>query len=279
MDHEIIKQVRDWLEQGVVDAFLAYRITDGHPLPHVFTRDSIEEVNDLGVEPFRYPLEKIAWQLVRLYPEATVGLPVAEGDQRTLKVLQAWNQIEERRIKVLQVAVPTPIPERETGKVKQALGIAFRADSEDLDRLEPWERFSRWMYEFQKCIKCYGCRNICPVCFCAECSLENADLVGTGNLPPEVPLFHLVRAVHMAGRCTDCGLCEEACPAEIPLRVLYRKVNEIVKDVFGYETGMSLSPSPLNFLGKEVTLEPNAGLWPQPKTPNPNVECRTRNSE
>jgi formate dehydrogenase subunit beta len=60
----------------------------------------------------------------------------------------------------------------------------------------------------------------------------------------------------MAGRCTGCGLCEEACPAEIPLRVLYSKVNEIVKEVFGYETGASLNPSPLNLLGKEVTLQP-----------------------
>jgi Na+-translocating ferredoxin:NAD+ oxidoreductase RnfC subunit len=60
----------------------------------------------------------------------------------------------------------------------------------------------------------------------------------------------------MAGRCTDCGLCEEACPAEIPLRVLYRKVSEIVKEVFGYETGAGSNLSPLNLLGKEVTLEP-----------------------
>ncbi|NTV33263.1 MAG: 4Fe-4S binding protein [Deltaproteobacteria bacterium] len=256
MDHEIIKQVREWLEQGVVDLFLAYRITDGHPLPHVFTRDSIGEMKELVVGSALYPLEKIAWQLVRLHPEATVGLPVQEGDQRALKVLQAWNQIEERRIKVLPVAAAPSLQEKVTGKVKKALGIAFHADLRDLDRLEPWERFSRWMYEFQKCIKCYGCRNICPVCFCTECSLENADLVGTGRLPPEVPLFHLVRAVHMAGRCTDCGLCEEACPAEIPLRVLYRKVNEIVKEVFGYETGAGSNLSPLNLLGKEVTLEP-----------------------
>ena len=83
--------------------------------------------------------------------------------------------------------------------------------------------FDRWMYEFQKCLKCYGCRDICPVCFCKECSLEHGDLVETGGVPPEVPLFHLIRAVHMAGRCIDCGLCEDACPVDIPLRLLYRK--------------------------------------------------------
>jgi formate dehydrogenase (coenzyme F420) beta subunit len=256
MDHEITKQVRAWLDQGVVDLFLGYRVTDGHSLPHVFTKDRSVEVNEMVPGSARYPLEKIAWQMARLYPDATIGLLAQDGDQRALKVLQAWNQIAETRIKVLPVAAAPSLQEKVTGNIKKALGIAFHADIRDIDRLEPWERFSRWMYEFQKCIKCYGCRNICPVCFCNECSLENADLVGTGNLPPEVPLFHLVRAVHMAGRCTGCGLCEEACPAEIPLRVLYGKVNEIVKEVFGYEAGIGLNPSPLNLLGKEVTLGP-----------------------
>jgi formate dehydrogenase subunit beta len=266
MDHEITKQVREWLEQGVVDLFLAYRLTDGHPLPHAFTRDAIEELDGLVPGSVRYPLEKVAWQVAHLDPEAKIGLLEQEGGPRALKVLEVWNQIEEGRIKVLH---PTDSPSRlkaqedgsplqpkVTGIVKQALGIGFRSEPHDIDSLEPWERFSRWMYEFQKCIKCYGCRNICPVCFCNECSLENADLVGTGNLPPEVPLFHLVRAVHMAGRCIDCGLCEDVCPAEIPLRVLYRKVNDIVKELFSYETGTSANASPLNVLGKEVTLVP-----------------------
>ena len=104
------------------------------------------------------------------------------------------------------------------------------------------------MYEFQKCLKCYGCRNICPVCFCKECSLEHEDLIGTGELPPEVPIFHLVRAVHMAGRCIDCGLCEDACPADIPLRLLYRKVNDIVAKLFDYKTGISLKQAPLSLI-------------------------------
>ena len=112
------------------------------------------------------------------------------------------------------------------------------------------------MYEFSKCVKCYGCRNICPVCFCAECSLEHPDLVKPGGLPPEVPIFHMIRAVHMAGRCIDCGLCEDACPAEIPLRLLYREVNEVVSDVFDYQPGQGMEKSPFTMIGDKVTLEP-----------------------
>jgi ferredoxin len=266
MDHEITKQVREWLDRGVVDLFLAYRITDGHPLPHAFTREEIGEVTELVPGSSRYPLEKIACQMARRYPEATIGLLAQDGDQRALNILELYNQIEERRIRVLRVTTPMPeekqhedaisLRPKAAGNGRKALGIEFNGELRDIDTLDSWERFSRWMYEFQKCIKCYGCRNICPVCFCSECSLENADLVGTGNLPPEVPLFHMVRAVHMAGRCFECGLCEEVCPAEIPLRTLYRKANEIVKEVFGYDTGRGLNPSPLNVLGKEVTLQP-----------------------
>lgn len=90
------------------------------------------------------------------------------------------------------------------------------------------------------------------MCFCRECSLEHEDLVETGSVPPEVPLFHLIRAVHMAGRCIDCGLCEDACPVDIPLRLLYRKTNLIVKDLFDYETGSSLLQPPFSILGESA---------------------------
>ncbi len=60
-------------------------------------------------------------------------------------------------------------------------------------------------------------------------------------------MFHLVRALHMIGRCVDCGLCEEACPAEIPLRMLYKRVNEIIETRFQFKPGIEqVEPSPLH---------------------------------
>jgi formate dehydrogenase (coenzyme F420) beta subunit len=268
MDDGVRKRVREWLEQDVVGLFLGYRMLCGHPLPHAFSKQKIEEVQGLVTGPVRYPLVRVARQIRVLHPEVTLGLLAWDCDQRALSVLSAWNQIELGKVKAIHLSCrPSPLTEkvrcpclepRVSGSCKGRLGLEFMAKTGDVEAVEPAERFRRWMYEFQKCIKCYGCRDICPVCFCKECSLEHPDLLGTGRLPPEVPLFHLVRAVHMAGRCVDCGLCEEACPAEIPLRLLYRKANAIVKEVFGYEAGAGPDPSPFHVMGNVLNLEPKA---------------------
>jgi formate dehydrogenase subunit beta len=118
------------------------------------------------------------------------------------------------------------------------------------------ERFRYWMEHFERCVKCYGCRNVCPMCFCKECSLEDPDLIQTGMLPTENPIFHLTRAVHMAGRCIDCGLCEQACPADIPLRALYKKVADILAADTNYRPGYQPDEkSPLNLLGSSESSE------------------------
>lgn len=112
------------------------------------------------------------------------------------------------------------------------------------------ERFDYWANQFLKCVKCYGCRDICPMCFCKECSLECEDLVSKGDLPVDIPVFHLTRAMHMADRCIDCGLCEEACPSGIPLRLLYKKTAGIMNAEFGFTSGIDKNEtSPLSMMG------------------------------
>lgn len=257
---------KQWLENGTVDIFLAYRDLEGHPVPHGFTLDRIEELDELVESGPRYSLEKLAAKISSRHPDAVIGMVARDCSQRALNVLAIWNQLATEKVKTVNLnccpsmlkshaACSYLVPEK-PGRMKLEFGLDPNGDVEEAEAPPNQERMSRWMYEMQKCIKCYGCRNICPVCFCKECSLEHADLVHSGRLPPEVPIFHLVRATHMAGRCIDCGLCEEACPMDIPLRLLYRKVNRIVSDLFDYDTGSSSDQSPFSVLGSKAVLEP-----------------------
>jgi len=261
----MMNHIRHLLVSGKIDLFLAYKSIAGHPLPHAFTKDDLNELEDIHFGSARYPLEKIAAGLSAKNPDLKIGLLARDCTQRALNVLTVWNQVKPESIEVVNLnCCPSSLKEhadcsylspQTAGRIKKQIGIDNNVTPQEAEAFNRRERFDRWSYEFQKCIKCYGCRDICPVCFCTECSLEHKDLIGTGNLPPEVPIFHLVRAVHMAGRCVDCGLCEEACPADIPLRLLYRKVNEIVTELFDYRTGVSSGQAPLQVLGEKATLE------------------------
>jgi formate dehydrogenase subunit beta len=252
-------RVREWLETGKVDLFLGYKEVDGHPLPHGFSKENLEELEALIISPARYPLEKLATEILAIKPSLKIGILGRDCNRRALNVLAVHQQITPGQIEVLDVnccpsqlhkhADCSSLQPRTYGEVKLQLGLDNNMSVAQLKQYDQETVFSKWLYEFEKCLKCYGCRDICPVCFCKECSLEHGDLIATGGLPPEVPLFHLVRAVHMAGRCIDCGLCEDACPADIPLRLLYRSVNAIVKDLFGYETGTSHEQPPFSLLG------------------------------
>jgi ferredoxin len=264
-DRRLIETVKSRLVNGDIDVFLGYRRVMGHPLPYCFSGQDLSEVEQLVMSSGRYALEKLAVDLLAENPDLTVGLMARDCNQRALNLLETWDRIGSRRIVALtqnccpakglnQVGCSYLKPETSAAG-KQQLGIDNTMSIEALETMPAPQRLSRWLYEFQKCLKCYGCRNVCPVCFCDECSLEHDELVRTGEVPPEVPIFHLVRAVHMAGRCIDCGLCEEACPVNIPLRLLYRKVRQITAELFNYEAGTSPSLSPLSVLEETVTLK------------------------
>jgi formate dehydrogenase subunit beta len=264
----MITTVKRWLEEGAVDIFLGYKKRDGHALPHGFVRERLEEVDDLVDSPDRYPLEKVAGHLLARHPQLKIGMLARDCSQRAIHVLQIFNQLPSDQIKTIDLnccpsrltphADCSHLEPSQPGVFKRQKGIDNTLAPEDIEAYDPAERLSRWLYEFEKCIKCYGCRNICPVCFCTECSLEHDTLVATGPLPPDIPIFHLVRAVHMAGRCVDCGLCETVCPMNIPLRLLYRKVNDIVADLFDYVPGTSATDPPLNRLDDKVALVPKS---------------------
>ena len=103
------------------------------------------------------------------------------------------------------------------------------------DIIETWKAFED---EFSRCMKCYGCREACPLCFCEDCCLEaeGPEWIPGGYIPG-APLFHLTRMVHVVDACINCGQCSEVCPCEIPVAKLWNMVNNKVKNVYGYDSG------------------------------------------
>ncbi|MBO5213575.1 MAG: 4Fe-4S dicluster domain-containing protein [Clostridia bacterium] len=112
---------------------------------------------------------------------------------------------------------------------------------EKLDAMTPEERFEFWRGELSKCIRCNACRNACPACSCIKCVFDNPKS-GVENKAAaddfEENLFHIIRAYHVAGRCTDCGECSRACPQGIPLHLLNRKIIKDINELYGdYQAG------------------------------------------
>ncbi|MDP2794027.1 MAG: 4Fe-4S dicluster domain-containing protein [Sulfurisoma sp.] len=119
------------------------------------------------------------------------------------------------------------------------------------------ERWQFWQRQFERCIRCFACRSVCPMCYCDECVVDSINLVVTPETTAAEKAdrvrwiersasradnigYHMTRALHLAGRCVDCGECERVCPVNIPLRLLNNKMEREAREAFGYEPGASI---------------------------------------
>lgn len=126
-------------------------------------------------------------------------------------------------------------------KVQPAIREEDKELIERLDAMSPTDRWAFWQKEMEACIKCYACRQACPLCYCTQCTVE-------ANQPQWIPVgstnlgnleWHIMRAMHLAGRCVTCGQCGDACPVNIPIHLLPIKLAEEVKTVYNTVSGMS----------------------------------------
>jgi formate dehydrogenase (coenzyme F420) beta subunit len=117
----------------------------------------------------------------------------------------------------------------------------------ELEEMAPAQRWEFWKNEFSRCIRCYGCRQVCPACFCDRCFVEEGEPIYVSPVPKwqDNLIFQAIRMTHVAGRCTDCGECERICPANIPLGSLTKKLGEIVEELFQYRSGTDKDAQPL----------------------------------
>ena len=112
------------------------------------------------------------------------------------------------------------------------------AELREMPRDQRWEY---WKREFETCIKCYACRASCPLCYCTRCKVEKNQPQWvqvpahiTGNIE-----WHIMRAMHLAGRCINCGECRRSCPMDIPLNMLTKQLILDIEENFGSTPGMS----------------------------------------
>ena len=111
----------------------------------------------------------------------------------------------------------------------------------ELENMTAEERYAFWQGELSKCIRCNACRNVCPACSCLKCVFDNpqSGVQSKSNADTfEEKMFHIIRAFHVAGRCTDCGECSRVCPQGIPLHLLNRKFIKDINELYGdYQAG------------------------------------------
>jgi formate dehydrogenase (coenzyme F420) beta subunit len=163
--------------------------------------------------------------------------------------LAAENQIKEGTLRILVPTKDNDLNEfsdlTAMAKYVQQLDHTIHgSDQAAIKKIEAMtmeERFAYWRAELARCIKCYACRASCPMCYCSRCTVDC-------NQPQWVPVasheqgnfeWHLVRAMHLAGRCVECGECGRACPLDIPIHLLTMKVAADVFDQFGSRAGLA----------------------------------------
>lgn len=120
-------------------------------------------------------------------------------------------------------------------------------DVAEIEKMTLEERLAYWKNELQRCIRCYACRNACPMCVCQEsCIAESRDphWMSQKTTIDEKFMFHMIHATHLAGRCVECGECERACPMDIPIVKFKKKINKELKELFNYEPGVKPDDKP-----------------------------------
>jgi len=185
-----------------------------------------------------------------------------DGDDFVLTVDGNEQRIPARELmadRCLECREPFPkehnavLGDNKTGRELDAPFTALKR-FEEKDATERWQF---WARQFERCIRCFACRSVCPMCYCEECIVDSTSFpvnaqttaeekanrvrwIERSNTRADNMTYHMTRVLHLAGRCIDCNECERVCPVNIPLRLLNNKMEHEAREEFGFEPGASI---------------------------------------
>lgn len=270
MQTELRQTCRRLLEEGTVRVVIGYSeaASGGAVHPVFVTRP--EDV-DLLIWNDRCVANLVKY-LLRKEVRA-LGKPaiVVKGcDARALVVLEKESQIDRSQIVAIGMtcagqnqpkceACDVATPRFTDVVIGQANSPERQRDSADgthrlrdaaLDSLRaktPAKRMAFWKDELSRCVKCYACRQVCPMCYCERCIVDKnrPTVIDTSATLKGNFAWHITRAFHLAGRCVGCDRCTAVCPAGIDLRLLNLTLAQAAEEHFGYRPGMDLDAEPI----------------------------------
>jgi formate dehydrogenase subunit beta len=272
MEEQIRQAARQYLESEAVSCAIGYeRGPRGHVRPaFIYEADDVDRLvwgPDCNLNLVTY-LHNRKHPPGRGAPVPTTAVVVRPCDARAINLLLYEQQIARENVKVIGLTCAgteiggqprlacqfcqerVPVIYDVLVEPDEAIEVPTEQDTyADILEMENWtpaERLAYWTKEFDRCIRCYACRQACPGCYCFECVAEQVDPHWTSVAIelPEKYFFHVMRAFHLAGRCVGCDACEAACPMDIPLSKLNRKLAKEVEAMFGYRTGDSPETAP-----------------------------------
>ncbi|MDI6733409.1 MAG: 4Fe-4S dicluster domain-containing protein [Planctomycetota bacterium] len=248
------QRIKELLENKTIGVFIGYEQGDNPELARPVMITSAEEVDKLIYD--NTCLSMLSKYLLKPEVKASgrCGVIASYSNLRAIIGLLQEHQVTRDDVYIIAVSSGEKMPDYydeiiDVGHSTHNVGRTTHDEMiTDLLKKPPAERWAFWENEFKKCIRCYACRQICPLCYCNRCIADKNQpqwILTSPHLKGNFA-WNVIRAYHLSGRCIDCGECERACPVNIPLMLLNKIIYNNIKTNFGYEAGFDPSvPPPL----------------------------------